>query len=75
MKPQDIVWIVVLILLIILRKEKLALSLGVLCLVIAIPLFVKQIFFTAERLVMYASSFILLSTILMMRVKKNDHWY
>jgi hypothetical protein len=71
MKPQDIIWIVVLVLLVILRKEKLALSVGMLCLVVAIPLFAKHIFFTAERLVMYASSFILLSTILMIRdIKK-----
>jgi hypothetical protein len=73
MKPQDIIFLVVFLVLIFKRSFKLAVSLGLACLLLAIPLFAKWIFFTAERLTYYAAAFIGLAVILILidEVKKR----
>ncbi len=57
MKPQDVLFVLVLISILISRRMKLALYAGMLCLILAIPLFSAWIFFTAERLTWYAAAF------------------
>lgn len=58
MKPQDVLFFVVFAFLS-LRKPHWLLYGGLLCLVLAIPLFSLWIFFTAERLTWYAAAFFL----------------
>lgn len=66
MKIQDVIFIFVLLFLFFSRKNQWLTSVGICCLVLAIPLFTLQIFFTAERMVYYAAGFLLLSSILLM---------
>jgi len=61
MKPQDILFIVILIFLVFKRKPKYFIIVALLFFVLAIPLFQFLIFFTAERLVWYAFGFLLIS--------------
>ncbi len=71
-KPQDIVFIIVLILLLIKRDPKLFVYSGLLCLGFSIPLFAKWIFFTAERLTWYAFIFFLIAVILnLIKIRHN----
>lgn len=63
MKPQDIGFIVVLCILLVLRREKLFISAGLLCFLLAIPLFAKWVFFTGERLVWYGAAFVFVGII------------
>lgn len=63
MKPQDIIFLIVLVSVIFTRNPKYAAIVGILCLIFAIPLFQFWIFFTAQRLVMYAAAFFLLAII------------
>lgn len=58
MKIQDIVFLVCLAVLIILRKDRWALYISLLCFLAAIPLFYRWIFFTGERLTWYGAAFI-----------------
>ncbi|MFH0749520.1 MAG: hypothetical protein V1917_01220 [Candidatus Gottesmanbacteria bacterium] len=64
MKPQDIGFIIVLCILLVLRREKLFVSAGLLCFLLAIPLFATWIFFTGERLVWYGAAFVFVGIIL-----------
>lgn len=65
MKPQDIVFIVILaILLFVIRKPKVLVIAGLICLILSIPLFSFWIFFTAQRLVYYAAAFFLAATVI-----------
>lgn len=64
MKAQDIIFIVILVLVFLTKKSKLSALLGLGCIIVAIPLFAKWIFFTAERLTWYSAAFFLLSIIL-----------
>ncbi|MCR4264445.1 MAG: hypothetical protein NUV98_07070 [Candidatus Roizmanbacteria bacterium] len=58
MKLQDIAFFIVLAGLLILRKPRLAVILGVGAILLSMPLFhVKIALFTAQRLVMYAAAF------------------
>lgn len=59
MKPQDIIFFVVLIALLLSRRPKVLVWAGLGCLVLAVPLFSFWIFFTAERLTWYAAAFFL----------------
>jgi hypothetical protein len=59
MKIQDIGFIIAIILLLVARKPKLFVYAGLASLVLAIPLFAKWIFFTAERLTWYSAGFFL----------------
>jgi hypothetical protein len=65
MKPQDILFILLLVAAIVIRKPKYLIWGGMICLIAAIPLFHFWIFFTAERLVMYAAAFFLATIILL----------
>ena len=69
MKPQDIAFIVIFIVLIALRKPKLFVAAGITCLLVSIPLFAKWIFFTAERLTWYAAVFFLVAAIFYLKKK------
>ena len=72
MKAQDIVFFVILIILLVLRRPKLAAISGMICLVISIPLFATWVFFTAERLTWYASGFFFLAIALFLFTKNRD---
>ena len=63
MKIQDVAFFVVFLGLIFFRKPKVFVYAGLISLLIAIPLFTKWVFFTAERLTWYASLFFLLFTV------------
>ncbi len=63
-KIQDLAFILVFLLVFWRRSSKLAVSIGLFCLVLAIPLFKFWIFFTAERLTWYAAAFFAYSIIL-----------
>jgi hypothetical protein len=59
MKPQDVVFLVVFIVLLLLKKPRLFLIAGLVSWLLAIPLFAKWVFFTAERLTWYGAGFVL----------------
>ena len=60
MKLQDLFFVVVLIFLLLLKKPRLFVWAGLASLILAIPLFARWIFFTAERLTWYAAAFLLI---------------
>lgn len=64
MKPQDLLFFLILLGLVIKGSAKGAAMAGLICLVLAIPLFAKWIFFTAERLTWYSVGFFLLAIVL-----------
>lgn len=75
MKPQDILFFVIFGILLLLRRPKVAVMAGILCLLVSIPLFAKWIFFTAERLTWYAAAFFLLAILVnlyQLRDNKKD---
>lgn len=57
MKIQDIIFFVILAGILLTRKPRLLVISGLGCLILAIPLFAKWVFFTAERLTWYAAAF------------------
>lgn len=59
MKPQDLLFVVVFLILLFLRKPRLLVAFGLGSLVLAAPLFALHVFFTAQRLVYYAGTFFL----------------
>jgi len=63
MKIQDIGFLLILVFAVGFRSPKLSVSLGIICLLLAIPLFAKWVFFTAERLTWYAAAFFLLAIV------------
>lgn len=71
MKPQDILFIAVLIILLFLRKPKLIIAAGLVCLIFSIPLFHFWIFFTAERLIVYAWTFLIIAVLWMLINSQN----
>jgi len=73
MKIQDLLFLIVLIMLLIKRNEKMASSAGLISLLFSIPLFAMWVFFTAERLIWYAAVFFLLAIILqVLNLKKRS---
>jgi len=68
MKPQDIIFLAVLAFLLYKKDPWWFASAGILALALAIPLYSEWIFFTAQRLVIYAFVFFLLS--LLLHIKK-----
>lgn len=60
MKIQDIGFLFVLLVLFVLKKPRLSVIAGLVCLVLAIPLFSFWVFFTAKRLTWYAAAFFFL---------------
>jgi hypothetical protein len=71
MKIQDIVFIVVLFVLLVAQKQKWFIHLGLLCLILAMPLFAKWIFFTAERLTWYGIACISIGIMYTYLIKKG----
>lgn len=71
MKPQDIIFVLLVLFLLYKRNPQWAAGAGIVSLLIAIPLFAKWIFFTAERLTWYAAAFFLLSIVLHMFLLKK----
>jgi hypothetical protein len=72
MKPQDIVFLIVLGFLFWKYKPKYFTITGLIFLTLAIPLFLQQIFFTAQRLTMYGGVCMLIAMILMViKERKN----
>lgn len=64
MKPQDIIFVVFFTGLLLTRKIIWLVYAGLGCLIFAIPLFAKWIFFTAERMTWYAAAFFLAFTLI-----------
>ena len=64
MKPQDILFIIILLGLLFLKKPRIVIGAALFCFIVSIPLFYRLVFFTAERLVMYAAGFLLVAVIL-----------
>lgn len=64
MKPQDILFVIALVVLLWRRNPREIALAGIICLLIAMPLFYKWVFFTAQRLTYYAVAFFAISTIL-----------
>lgn len=58
MKLQDIVFLIILIALLVKKNPRWFVVFGLICFVVAIPLFAGWIFFTAERLTWYGGAFI-----------------
>ena len=71
MKIQDVIFIISLLTLLVIRKDRWFLYTGLACLVLAIPLFAKWVFFTAERLTWYGSAFILVFLMVQMFFRPN----
>ncbi len=59
MKSQDILFLIVFVALLFLRKPRFLVWAGLVNLALAIPLFATWTFFTAERLTWYAAAFFL----------------
>ncbi len=66
-KPQDLLFILVLILLLLKRDPRWFAFAGIICLGVSAPLFAKWIFFTAQRLVSYSFVFFLMAILLNLR--------
>lgn len=64
MKPQDVIFFIVVVSVLVSKKSKLFVVLGIISLFTAIPLFAKWIFFTAERLTWYAAGFFFLAIVM-----------
>ncbi|OGH16797.1 MAG: hypothetical protein A3C30_00450 [Candidatus Levybacteria bacterium RIFCSPHIGHO2_02_FULL_40_18] len=64
MKPQDLIFLIILLGLLFRRKPEWFTLVGLLCLVLAIPLFSAWVFFTAQRLTYYAAAFFLAAIII-----------
>jgi len=69
MKIQDIIFIISLIFIIYKNNSKLTIILGLVTISMAIPLFAKWIFFTAERFTWYAAAFFLLAIVQIIKKK------
>lgn len=71
MKPQDIAFFLVLVVLLLFRKPKVLVVAGLLCIIIAMPLFAFWVFFTAQHLIWYAAAFFLVAIILFLVQNKK----
>jgi hypothetical protein len=71
MKPQDALFLLLYAGIIVWRKFSWLVAIGIMCLILAIPLYAKWIFFTAERLVWYAAAFFLTYIIYIMQQSKR----
>lgn len=74
MKIQDLGFAIIFLLLLWKRDLRLISLIGLICLVLAMPLFAFWVFFTAQRLVMYGAALILLSIFLSSRDKNYNHY-
>ena len=72
MKVQDIAFIIALIVLVALRRPKWLVISGMIAILLSMPLFYMKIaLFTAQRLVMYAAAFYLVSAIIEIKKLRN----
>lgn len=71
MKPQDILFIAVLVVLLIFRRPRWLVIAGLISLAASIPLFTFWIFFTAERFVYYAWAFFTVASIMLLLKNKR----
>lgn len=73
MKPQDIVFLIVVVALLLtgFKKPKVFVWSGLVCLCLSIPLFSFQIFFTAQRLLYYSAFFFAIATAFIFLRKKK----
>ena len=71
MKPQDVVFLIMLLALIFKRKPNCAVGAGMISLFLSIPLFSFWIFFTAQHLVWYAAAFFLVAIILQLMARNS----
>ena len=69
MKIQDLLFILIFLGILWLRRPRIVVITGLACFLLSIPLFHFWIFFTAERLTWYAATFILLGTILNLKYR------
>jgi hypothetical protein len=65
MKPQDVIFGLLFLFVLWRQKSQPAVFLGLSCLLLAMPLFQFWIFFTAERLVWYATAFLMYAVVLL----------
>jgi len=72
LKPQDLVFIAIFVLLLLKRDARLFAIAGLFCLALSIPLFWKWVFFTAQRLTWYGGAFFLASIILNLITLRKD---
>lgn len=63
MKIQDLSFLIIVLIVVGFRNPRLLVGLGIVCLILAMPLFAKWVFFTAERLTWYAAAFFLLAIV------------
>lgn len=73
MKPQDIAFFIILGILIWRADNRALVLAGLICLVLAVPLFAGWIFFTAERLTWYAAAFFLTAIIRQLVFVKKEY--
>ena len=74
MKIQDIFFLVIFVLIASRQNIRLSAGIGLACVVLAIPLFAKWVFFTAEHLTLYAAGFFLLAVAQGIVIEiKNSH--
>lgn len=64
MKPQDVIFFIVILFLLYKNNPRFLVLAGLLCLILSMPLFALWIFFTAERLIWYASGFFLVGILM-----------
>jgi len=70
MKPQDILFIIILLLLFWKRNPTYFVVVGLACIVCAMPLFAFWIFFTAERFVWYAITLLFIAILFLFKKNK-----
>ena len=63
-KPQDILFFIILLFFIWKKNPRYLVLAGLTCLALSMPLFQLQVFFTAQRLVYYATALLFISTCL-----------
>lgn len=73
MKIQDLLFFILFVILVFTKQSKMSTLAGILCLIIAIPLFSRWIFFTAERLTWYAAGFFLLAAIFEFYIIRREY--
>lgn len=64
-KPQDILFVISIVILLYKKDYRLFIASGIFSLVISMPLFAKWIFFTAERLTWYSMVFFSVAIVLL----------
>lgn len=69
MKPQDLIFLSIMLLLLFSKNHKIFAALAIGLLIIAIPLFEFWKFFTAERMVLYSVICIVISVIFLQKKK------